>query len=64
MKRILLSILFLLLVPALSFALPAIQFKEMSYDVGEVRQGDKAEHMFEFGNKGDQELVIEKLTAS
>jgi hypothetical protein len=64
MNKIVLPIFIFLLVPALSYAAPAINFNEISYDFGDVRQGDRAEHVFEFGNNGDQELVIEKVTSS
>jgi hypothetical protein len=64
MKRIVLSISFLLLLPALSFAQPAIRFDEVSYDFGAVGQEDTVKHVFEFTNTGDQELVIEKASGS
>lgn len=57
-------ILFLLLVPVVAHAQPSISFKTMEYDFGLMSQDDKAEHIFEFSNKGDRQLVIDKLTAS
>lgn len=64
MKRLVLSISFLLLLPALSFAQPAIRFDEVSYDFGTVGQEETVKHVFEFTNTGDQELVIEKASGS
>jgi hypothetical protein len=64
MNRIVLSISFLLLLPALSFAQSTIRFDEVSYDFGTVGQEDTVKHVFEFTNTGDQELVIEKASGS
>ncbi len=66
-KRIhnaLLSILLLLYLPSISFAEPVIHFEETSYDFGTVAQEDDVRHFFELTNDGDQELVIEKVSAS
>ena len=64
MKRTVLSVFFLLFLPALAFAQPAIHFDEVSYDFGTVGQEDTVRHFFEFTNTGDQELVIEKVSGS
>jgi hypothetical protein len=64
MKRIAMSLLFLLIVPALAYAQPSILFHDVAYDFGTVSQGDKIEHLFEFVNDGDAELVIEKVSGS
>jgi hypothetical protein len=64
MHKALLGVFFLLFLPATSFAQPAIHFKEMSYDFGVVGQAAAIRHFFEFRNTGDQELVIEKVSAS
>jgi hypothetical protein len=64
MLKVLLGIFLLLFLPALSFAQPAIHFKEMSHDFGVVGQEGAVRHFFEFSNTGDQELVIEKVSAS
>jgi len=53
-----------LFLPAYSYAAPVISFIETVYDFGEIRQGEKVEHVFEFVNNGDQELIIEKVTSS
>ncbi len=62
-KRIAL-ICFLLLVPVVSFAQPAISFHSLSYDFGVVSGKDKVEHVFEFRNTGDRDLLVEKLVPS
>ncbi len=62
--KVLLSILLLLYMPSISFAEPVIHFEETSYDFGTVTQEDEVRHFFELVNDGDQELVIEKVSAS
>jgi len=47
-----------------SYAQPAISFHQLTYDFAVIGQEDQVEHVFEFANTGDQELVIEKLQAS
>ena len=64
MRKALLGIFFLLLLPAPSFAQPAIRFEAMRHDFGAVGQGETVRHFFEFTNAGDGELVIEKVSAS
>lgn len=56
--------LILLLIPGLSYAFPAIDFPELKHAFGTVGQEGKIEHFFEFLNGGDQDLIIEKVTAS
>jgi len=60
----LLAIFFLSLFPVVSSAAPAAHFDALSYDAGVVGQDKKVEHVFEFTNTGDQDLVIQKVTAS
>jgi hypothetical protein len=65
MKRISLPILFLLLLPGLSYGAPAIDFGSISHDFGVVGGGEKTvRHVFDFSNRGDRDLIIEKLSAS
>ena len=64
MRKISLVIIFIMFFPAVSFAQPVIAFDSESYDAGTATQGDIVEHTFEFTNKGDAELVIEKVTSS
>jgi hypothetical protein len=37
---------------------PALTFEEVSFDFGDIHQGDKVEHVFNFENTGDGPLVI------
>jgi len=60
MKKILI-VMFLLLLPAVSFSQPSIVFNAETYDFGTVTQTDKIEHAFDFKNNGNEELVIERL---
>lgn len=64
MKRIAMSLFFLFVASAFAYAQPSIRFHDVSYDFGTVRQEDKIEHVFEFANDGDTELVIEKVSGS
>ena len=64
MKRMTMSLLLLFIVPAFAYAQPSILFHDVTYDSGTVNQGDKIEHVFDFVNDGDAELVIEKVTGS
>lgn len=63
MKKIILISLFLLF-PLLAYAEPSIVFEEETYDFGPVSDVDTIEHYFEFANKGDTELIIDKVSAS
>ena len=64
MKTVILTLFFLLLIASFSYAQPAISFNQLNYDFGTIGQEDQVEHVFEFANTGDQELVIDKLHAS
>ncbi len=41
--------------------LARIQFKELRYDFGDIKQGDKVSHTFEFTNSGNTPLVISEV---
>jgi len=58
------TLLMLLLTPMLAYAYPAIDFPELKHAFGTVGQEGKIEHFFEFINRGDQDLIIEKVSAS
>ena len=60
MKKLLI-ILALLLVPISATADPAIEFSRETFDGGQVKQGTFVEHYFEFVNKGNSELIIQKV---
>jgi hypothetical protein len=65
MRRIVLPLFFLLLLPGLSFGAPAIDFGSTSHDFGIVSGGEKTvRYVFDFSNRGDRDLVIERLSAS
>ncbi|MGY2131989.1 DUF1573 domain-containing protein [Hymenobacter sp. HD11105] len=40
---------------------PQIQFEEMKYDFGSVKQGEVVEHVFKFKNAGTAPLVISNI---
>jgi hypothetical protein len=63
-KPVILTLFFLLFIASSSYAQPAISFDQLNYDFATIRQEDQVEHVFEFANTGDQELVIERLHAS
>ncbi len=58
--------IFLLSIPIVSFGQeetepltgPKIFFAEKSFDFGDINQGDKVEHIFEFENTGNEPLII------
>ncbi len=54
----------MLFIASFSYAQPAISFNHLNYDFATIGQEDQVEHVFEFANIGDQELVIDKLQAS
>jgi hypothetical protein len=43
---------------------PDIQFRETSFDFGEVKQGEKVEHTFRVSNEGKSPLVLRKVRTS
>lgn len=43
---------------------PVIAFEESSRDFGNIKQGDKVEHVFKFENKGKVPLVISNVAAT
>ncbi len=43
---------------------PEVQFKDVVFDFGEIKQGDKAEHAFELTNQGKSNLILRKVKAS
>lgn len=51
----------LFIIPAVSYAQPAIVFKAETHDFGTVTAGDVIEHTFDFTNAGDKELIIQKV---
>jgi len=64
MRKLIPYMIFMFLLPAISYAQPVIEFDSESYNAGTTTQGDIIEHTFEFTNEGDEALVIEKVTSS
>jgi hypothetical protein len=53
-----------LFMPQLSNAQPKIVFEQEVHNFGEVMQGEVVENTFVFHNKGNEELVIDKVSPS
>jgi len=64
MKKIILLMTIILLLPVLSYAQPSIAFDSEEHDFGTVAPAGTIEHVFEFTNTGDQDLLIQKLGSS
>ena len=60
----LVSILLSGLSGTLAFAAPELQVPDPNFDFGEVFQGDKVLHVYEFTNQGDEALLIERVRSS
>jgi len=62
MKRALvLSIILSLMLPVVAFAAPQIEFEQLRHDFGPVKQGEQLKYEFRFSNRGDEDLIIEKI---
>lgn len=64
MQKILFAAIFIFLTQSLSYAEPVTRFTSVDYDFGTISEGDKTEHVFEFSNTGDTDLLIEKVVAT
>jgi len=64
MKKKFFLMTIILLLPVLAYAQPSITFDSEEHDFGTVAPVDTIEHVFEFTNTGDQDLVIQKLSSS
>ncbi|HAM53176.1 MAG TPA: hypothetical protein DCP92_21675 [Nitrospiraceae bacterium] len=62
MKLVIVTLIVLL--PALVYAQPSIVFESETHDFGVVEQGAQLEHVFDFVNSGNEDLVISKLMPS
>ncbi len=60
MKKILVVVI-IFLSPVVCFSQPLIVFDTETYDFGTVAQTEKIEHTFDFKNRGNEELVIQRL---
>jgi hypothetical protein len=63
MRKIILFFIVLLL-PVYTYAQPSIVFNAENHDFGTISESKKIEHVFDFTNKGNEELVIERLVPS
>lgn len=43
---------------------PRIEAAQMKHDFGQVKAGERAEHLFEIRNSGDEVLVIQKIQSA
>jgi hypothetical protein len=56
--------MFLLLFPVVSFSQSSIAFDAESHDFGSIQQVEKIEHTFTLKNNGNEDLEIQRLSAS
>ena len=61
---VLASLLSLCLFTPSAFASPDLQVKAPTFNFGEIYQGDKVPHVFEFTNQGEDPLVIDRVRSS
>jgi hypothetical protein len=61
---VLASLISLCLFTSFAFAAPSLQVTTPTFDFGEIYQGDKAPHVFEFTNQGEDPLVIDRVRSS
>lgn len=52
------------LLASVAMAAPDLQVPEAKFDFGEVFQGEKVPHVFQFTNQGDEPLLIDRVTSS
>ncbi len=65
MTKMFISLFIFLAAIGISYAQPVLYFERLEEDLGTITQrGDRVEHVFEFANRGDQDLVVEKLVPS
>ena len=43
---------------------PKFKFKHMEWDFGKVNEGEEVKHIYRFKNDGNEDLVINKVTAT
>jgi hypothetical protein len=64
MAKTFFTVLFLLVIATFSYAAPSMRIDNPQHDFGTITQEDRAEHVFGIENRGDSDLVIEKLVPS
>ncbi len=58
------AIMFVVLSGSIAFAAPNLQVSSPKFDFGEIFQGEKVLHVFEFVNEGDETLKIDRVKSS
>jgi hypothetical protein len=56
--------LLIMLLPALAYGEPSINFETEQHDFGQAKQGEQLEFAFQFSNQGADDLSIKRITAS
>jgi hypothetical protein len=56
--------LIVMLLPALAYGEPSINFDAEQHDFGQVSQGEQLEFAFHFSNAGTDDLSIKRITGS
>jgi hypothetical protein len=56
--------LIVMLLPALAYGEPSINFEAEQHDFGQVNQGEQLEFAFHFSNTGTDDLSIKRITGS
>jgi hypothetical protein len=65
MKRALIaSLMFLAMLTGVAYAGPDIEFEQLRHDFGHVKHGEILTYEFRFTNRGDEDLIIEKVAPS
>lgn len=60
-----LAVIFLLAASTVSYAQPSVYFEKLENDLGTINQReDRVEHVLEFENRGDKDLIIWSLVPS
>ena len=61
---VLTSLISLCLFTSFAFAAPDLQVETPTFNFGEIYQGDKVPHVFEFTNQGEDPLIIDRVRSS
>jgi hypothetical protein len=61
---VLASLISLCLFTSFAFASPDLQVETPTFNFGEIYQGDKVPHVFEFTNQGEDPLIIDRVRSS
>src|SRR5210317_767272 len=61
---VLVSLISLCLFTSFAFAAPDLKVEAPTFNFGEIYQGDKVPHVFEFTNQGEDPLLIDRVRSS